>query len=429
MILPRSLFGRFLIIIIVPNIIMQLVAVFIFFERHWDGVSKHMASSLVDDYSLVVTLVNQAEIEEVENVLKTISNNLAMKAQFEQNNTLRSNSKKMPSELFNVQQHLLRRLPYPFTLNYNENKDISFVAEIDNGTLTIITSRKRLINPSTYVFVAWIIITSLVLLTIAILFARTQIRSIRHLSMVAGQFGRGQDIGDFKPSGALEVRRAGNAFLMMKSRINRQIQQRTEMLSGVSHDLKTPLTRMKLQLAMMEENEDVKALQVDASEMERMLNEYLDFAKSREKGPISEINMSDLIRSVVAGYRHHHDRIDLTLSIYGHIIGNASSLRRAMTNLIDNGLRYGSHVWVSGEINDDDNIIITVEDNGPGIPASKRKEVFQPFYRIDSSRNLDNVGTGLGLSITKDSIVSHGGSIILDESDKGGLKAIITLPV
>lgn len=426
--MPKSLFGRFLLIIILPNIIMQLVAVFVFFERHWEGVSRHMADSLVGDITLVTQLINNSPDLAIPNTLRTISSNLVLDASFLKDGTLSKKNTPTSKELYYVRNHLLMRLPYPFTITYNKKNDIVFSIALPKGVVTITTTRKRLSNPSTYIFVMWVLTTACLLSVIAVLFARTQIRSIRRLSLAAEQFGRGQETDDFKPSGALEVRRAGKAFLMMKSRIKRQVEQRMEMLSGVSHDLKTPLTRMKLQLAMMEETEDIKALRQDASEMEKMLNEYLDFAKSTEKGPVSEINVGDLIRSIVAGYRQHHSMIDVSLARGMFTRGNSLALRRALTNLIDNGLRYGNHVWISSEIGEQE-LTLIVEDNGPGIPKSKRKAVFKPFYRLDSARNLDTAGSGLGLSITKDSIVSHGGTILLDESSKGGLKAIIKLPI
>jgi two-component system osmolarity sensor histidine kinase EnvZ len=425
--IPKSLFGRFLLIIMIPNILMQLVAVFIFFERHWDGVSRHMAASLVGEIALVVDMVNSADDASIDSTLALASQHMLLKAKLLPSHKLLKAHAPVSYGLSHVQENLLSRLPYTFTVEQNQEEDILINIALNNGVLVLEAPRKRLVNPSTTIFVAWIIATSSILLLIAILFTRTQIRSIRRLSEIAEKFGRGQEIDDFKPSGAKEVRRAGKAFLMMKSRIKRQVEQRMEMLSGVSHDLKTPLTRIKLQLAMMDKTDDIEALQHDACEMEKMLIEYLDFAKGTEKGPTGEINMGDLIRSVVAGYRQHHDRIDVSLERGLSTKGNNMALRRALANLIDNGLRYGSHVWITGIV-DDAEIIITVEDNGPGIAKSKRKEVFKPFYRLDSARNLDTAGSGLGLSITKDSVVSHGGMIHLEESDKNGVKAIIRLP-
>ena len=271
---------------------------------------------------------------------------------------------------------------------------------------------------------------------ISIIFLKNQIRSIKGLSKAADQFGRGQDVEDFKPSGAKEIRLVGISFLKMKERIARQVAQRTDMLSGVSHDLRTPLTRMKLQLELMKENEAIRDLKSDIQDMEKMISEYLEFAKGDKKENSQDVKIYDFLHRIIKYYAKLDqkivERITLPESFTLNIRKN--SLKRALRNLIDNGFHYGTEVILSAFI-EENYLKITVEDNGPGVPEHELENIFKPFYRVDNSRNLDRIsstssgGAGLGLAIVLDAVAFHGGKVKAEKSAFGGLKVIINLPI
>ena len=293
--------------------------------------------------------------------------------------------------------------------------------------LKIITPRKRLFSSTTYIFIMWMVGISLILFAIATLFMRNQVRPIRRLAMAADRFGRGLDVPDFQPAGALEVRQAASAFNLMRERIQRQISQRTDMLAGVSHDLKTPLTRIKLQLAMLKDNPDVANIQADVADMETMLEGYLAFARGEGEEEPADTNLSALLREVVESAKREGAAVDL--HIEGEIILplRRDAFKRCLTNLVSNSMLHAKHIAIRAGRRAD-SVVLTVDDDGPGIPADKREDVFRPFYRLDTSRNRETGGVGLGLAISRDIIRGHGGEIVLDNSPLGGLRAQIRLP-
>ena len=286
----------------------------------------------------------------------------------------------------------------------------------------------------------WMVLTSILASLIAIIFLKNQIKSIKGLSIAAEKLGRGGDAPDFKPSGAREIRSVGISFIRMKERIMRQISQRTQMLSAVSHDLRTPLTRMKLQLEMMNEDEAVLELKSDIADMERMINEYLDFSKSGgvQRERTKDVNIKDFLETIIIYYQKMHKNIGQELDIADKLTIpiKRNAMKRAIRNLIDNSFHYGDKVLILAKISNK-NLKIIVEDNGCGIPEAQRSEIFKPFYRIDNSRNLDKTsvsgGAGLGLAIVMDVISSHGGKIKVEDSPKenglGGLRMVISLPI
>ncbi len=429
--LPQSLFRRFLLIILLPNIIIQLVAVYIFYERHWSGVSKRMASSLAGEVEMIVRGIEQtygAPRQDFINMVQSSSLDLEVKILPDKFIT-----EKIFPERFDFSQ-LRDELHYRLTPRkysiYIMGRDSRIVIEtqVDTDVVQISAPRRSIFTPTTYIFILWMLGTAIIFVIIALLFMRTQVRSITKLAEVAEKFGRGQDIPNFKPSGAMEVRQAAQAFIDMKERINRQVEQRTEMLAGVSHDLKTPLTRMKLQLALMDKSSEIDELQQDIVEMEKMVQEYLDFAKGKERVIDSNVNVADILRSIVVGYRNLNKKIDIHTQSGISLQVNVNSLRRAITNIVDNALKYGNYVAIASSASEK-YAYITVDDDGPGIAKAKREEVFKPFFRLDSGRNLDKGGTGLGLAIARDIIVSYGGEITLENSNLGGLKVIIKLPL
>jgi len=295
--------------------------------------------------------------------------------------------------------------------------------------LSVIVPGRRVFSTTTYIFMFWMVGTSLILLAVAIVFLRNQIKPIRRLADAVDRFGKGRGLDDrFQVSGASEVRQAGAAFNLMRSRISRQIRQRTDMLSGVSHDLRTPLTRMKLQLAMLDDSTDTEELKADVAEMEKMIDGYLTFAKGEGDEPAVETDLGALIETAVSSWQRNGTKVDC------HVEGNLElpvkkdALRRCLDNLVSNAERYGGQVWVrAGKRNDAVEIII--DDDGPGIPEDQRQDVFRPFHRLDQSRNPETGGTGLGLAIARDIARGHGGDIALEDSPHGGLRAVVHLPI
>jgi two-component system osmolarity sensor histidine kinase EnvZ len=306
--------------------------------------------------------------------------------------------------------------------------------QLDGGVMHILAESKRVMSTNTHVWVLWMIGTSLVFLSVAILFLRNQIRPIERLADVAEAYGKGRDVVDFRPSGATEVRRASLAFLEMKERISRFVQQRTEMLAGVSHDLRTPLTRMKLELAMMKEDASILALKGDLEEMEHMLEEYLAFARGQAGEGAIETDLGHLLRDTTANAQRKADAkspaktITVNVPTVLSLEVRPNAVRRCVTNLIENAVRHGSVIEVNAT-EGASSIDIAVEDNGPGIPEERREEAFRPFHRLDSGRSLVTGGAGLGLAIARDIARGHGGDILLETSHLGGLRAVLRLPI
>ena len=300
--------------------------------------------------------------------------------------------------------------------------------QLAEGVLEIVAPRKRLFSSTTHIFIAWMVGASLILLSIAIYFLRGQIRPIRRLAQAAESFGKGMQVVNFKPEGAKEIRQAAHAFLQMRERIQRQITQRTEMLAGVSHDLRTPLTRMKLQLAMLPENDYAAGLRGDVSDMEKMVDGYLAFARGEGSEVPVPMPLQKVLEEVVEDARRNGADVTLENTMRAQITVRQHAIKRALTNLVDNAARHSNEVYVSAA-RKDEIIEITVDDDGPGIPKSQRESVFKPFFRIDPSRNADTGGVGLGLTIARDVVRNHGGDLLLQESPFGGLRALVRLPV
>jgi two-component system osmolarity sensor histidine kinase EnvZ len=300
--------------------------------------------------------------------------------------------------------------------------------QLSNDVLEAVVSRKRLFSSTTYVFVLWMVGTSLILFAVAMVFMRNQVKPIRRLAVAADNFGKGRDVSRFKPEGAREVRQAAAAFLAMRERIMRQISQRTEMLAGVSHDLRTPLTRMKLQLAMLKSSSGTEELKGDVEEMEHMLEGYLAFARGEGAETPQPTNVNTILEETVAQARRNAVSVDLHTEGDLVVPLRPQAFKRSLMNLIDNAIRYANTISVRAGKRGNA-IEITIDDDGPGIPEDKREEVFRSFYRLESSRNRETGGVGLGLTIARDVIRGHGGDITLNDSPLGGLRARIRLPL
>lgn len=436
---PRGLLSRFVLILVIPFVILQIVTTQVFYDRHWDTVLRRLASSLAGDIALVADLIKNAPTPQHQaNISNLAQTRLLLKADFRPGEILPNNRIKPSTEqsVHVLLKHLKEQFQRPILVEASPlSGDIHIAVQFSDGVLHVLAPRKRLFSSTTYIFILWMVGTSLVLLGIAILFMSNQIRSIRRLADSAEKFGKGHDLPPIKPEGAREVRQAGHAFNSMRKRIRRQIDQRTDMLAGVSHDLRTPLTRMRLQLAMMGDSQDVIDLTDDITEMERMLDGYLDFARGEGTETTLSVDLVNLLKGLIKRFQRQG-----TLIKYAPITGlhdqtesyvmvvRKTGLERALGNLLSNAARHGHQIQIGLSL-DADHVEIYVEDDGPGIPEPLRKHVFRPFWRQDPSRNSKTGGVGLGLSIARDVAHAHGGRITLETSAAlGGLKATLHLP-
>ncbi len=433
--LPKSLFTRSLLILVVPTLLIQIVTAYIFFERHWDNVTRHMSGALAGDVAFLINQLKDVPSKQKPSVVGEFEMATGIDVSFE---NLESFNPKKSSDYFPEFQSLLRaKIKEKFTVQkttdgeYIEVK-IAFASQV----LRIITSVKRLESRTTTIFITWTFGASLLFLMVAIIFLRNQIRPITRLAIAADNFGRGVDTPDFRPHGATEVRKAARAFIIMRERIRRQIRTRTDMLSGISHDLRTPLTRMKLQLAMLPEDiskrddmqEVIAELNDDVAQMQNMIKEYLDFARDEGREETIKIQLDELLKDVVSDYERMQQPVVVTIKNKVEIELRVSSIRRMLHNLIDNALRYGKNCHVTLQVIGS-YTEIWIDDEGAGIPEEKREEVFKPFKRLEPSRNSKTGGVGLGLTIARDVVMAHGGIIALEASPAGGLRVLIRLPI
>ncbi len=425
--LPKSLFGRTLLIVVLPTVLIQLVMAYAFFDRHWDSVTRQMSKTLAGDAAFLVSQLKRSPTKAEWHVINDFETATGLRV------ALGDGAKFKPdaaSENFSeFRQQLRDRIKEPFTIQRladGDNLEIRIL--LDGQVLSIQASLKRIESRTTLAFLAWMLGASALFLLIAVLFLRNQIRPIHQLAEAADYFGRGLDIPDFRPHGASEVRRAAKAFIVMRERLRRQIRTRTDMLSGISHDLRTPLTRMKLQLAMMPRDEAIEGLQGDVAQMEHMIAEYLDFARGEGREIAEKASLKQLLEAVIADYQRAGQPVKLLTAQEAVLDLRASSIRRMLANIIDNALRYGKRAELSLKASSQQ-AEIWVDDEGPGIERDQHEEVFRPFARLEVSRNEKTGGVGLGLTIARDIALAHGGGIALATSPSGGLRVIIKLPI
>ena len=430
--LPRSLFGRAIVIVVTPVVLIQFIVAFIFFDRHLDSVTGRLARSVANDITYIITNIAREDspARQVE-ILALASRQLNLNFLLIDGEVL--NKSPQPSRLLLTETTLYRAmddgLSAPFTIeHWPQSKAYVIRVGLGVGVLQVLVPHNRLIGSSSNLLVFWTVGSSLLFLTIAIVFLRNQVRPIRRLAEAADRFGKGQDVDEFKPAGASEVRQAGTAFLQMKDRIERQIRQRTEMLAGVSHDLRTPLTRMKLVLAMQDDSADAAEMKTDVDDMEKMIEGYLAFARGADGEATVPTDLGDLLTDITADARRKGASVTLQTAgnLEAHI--RPQSLKRCLTNLLDNAQKYARHAFVMAERHND-RIDIVIDDDGPGIPTDRREEVFRPFFRLEASRNPGTGGVGLGLAIARDTVRSQGGDIVLEDAPQGGLRAVVQLPV
>ena len=426
--LPKQLFYRGLLIVATPIIILQITILIVFFDSLWIKTNKGMTRSLVSEIVTIIDIYNNESHYNKQMVTDLYNQNFNFSVRFLEN-------EKLPDikveRWFSPMDRTLRRELKPkfneYWFNTMTHKEIvDLRIKFRDGVLQIFFPKERIQASSIRIFSLWITLPAFLLILVAMIFLKNQTRPIIKLAEASEKFGRGEDVEEFRPSGALEIRKAGYEFDRMRKRIIRHLNQRSEMLSGISHDLRTPLTRIKLQLALIKDMEISKKLSGDVDEMEKMLNEYLQFSKSTFSDKTETFDISELIKSTVKKYENADISIDQPEKTI--FTGRKNLIQRCLNNLIDNALKYATKVKVKQE-KIRKTIVIIIEDDGPGIPASEYENVFKPFYKIDKGRSEAKSSVGLGLSISSDIIRSHGGTIELRKSETGGLEVMISLPV
>ncbi|MCM2438340.1 HAMP domain-containing histidine kinase [Agrobacterium vitis] len=428
---PTGLFARALLIIILPMLILQTVLLFVFMERHWQMVTQRLSAAVTRDIATVIVLL-ETYPQDAANTLKIANSKLGLVASLEKNGELPA---PRPKPFFSILDQLLsdelrNQIKRPFWIDtVGDSPLIEIRIQLNGEVLRIFARRNQAYASNTHIFLLWMFGTSLVLIVIATLFLRGQIRPILSLAEAAESFGKGQKPAkDFSPRGADEIRRAGLAFILMRERIERQMEQRTAMLTGVSHDLRTILTRFKLQLALAGDNPDLEPLNEDVEAMQTMLEGYMAFAKGEAEENFGPFSLKDMMEKISADYRLHgkafsyviegDEQIRVRPNAFWRLVGNLAANGRRYANTMDVEARHGAK-WLT----------IVFDDDGPGIPAQSRDDVFKPFFRLDEARNQDASGTGLGLAIARDIARSHGGNVTLGDSPLGGLRATIRIPV
>lgn len=430
--LPRTLFGRAILIIVTPVVLAQLVATWIFYDRHWETVTRRLAFAVAGDIAVMVELLNQAPDEDaVRDILALAARATDLMMTVEPEAMLPDPppiSRGMLAET--IAKAMREKVGAPFSVNTRMEDwyEIRVALPDDAGVLSVLSPEKRLFSPTTYIFILWMMGSALVLFAIAIIFMRNQIRPIRRLAAAADAFGKGRDVANFKPEGAVEVRQAAAAFLAMRERIQRQIAQRTEMLAGVSHDLRTPLTRMRLALDMLEPSPEVEELVADVGEMEVMIEAYLAFARGEGEEAVVPVDLDRLLREAAAAVRRQGALVDYAEQPGLVLPLRPNAMRRCFVNLLVNAHRHADAAWISVAVFPR-HVDVLIDDDGPGVPARFREDVFRPFLRLDPSRGSENGGgSGLGLTIARDAARSHGGDVMLDDSPRGGLRVLVRLP-
>ena len=426
-ILPKRLFYRSLIIVATPIILLQIIITVVFFDSLWIKANKGMTRSLVGEVQTMFDVYKKGDANEQEMIINLYDKNFDFVIVFKDNELLPT--KKAERWFSPIDRSLRRELKPVFdsfwfdTTSYKKLVDLRI--KYKNGALQIFFPRHKIAPSSARIFALWVTLPGFFLIFIALIFLKNQTRPLINLAKAAEKFGKGEFIKEFRPSGAREIRQAAYEFDRMRKRITIHLNQRSEMLSGISHDLRTPLTRLKLQLALLKQQDIAKKMSDDIDEMERMLNEYLDFASEQKHEKTEMIDINQIIKNIVKKY--DDKKINLKLEEDKKINIRVNSIKRCLINLIDNGLAYGKKVDILTK-KTMQSIIIIIDDDGPGIPENEHQNVMKPFYRIDKSRNQNKSGVGLGLSIANDIIRSHGGSISLEKSPLNGLRARVSLP-
>ncbi len=427
--LPRRLFYRALLIVAVPIIVLQLIITIVFFDSLWIKTNKGMTRALVGEMKTFITAYENSKYNN-NDLSSLFSIYLDLNVEYKINKLI---EKPLKERWFSPIDRTLRRELKSnigvgnYWFDTTTYKDLIHINIKNNdGYFEFFISKDRVTSSSARMFALWITLPALLMITIAIMFLKNQTRPIVNLAKAAEKFGRGENIDEYRPSGALEIRQAGLEFDKMRKRIMRHLNQRSEMLSGISHDLRTPLTRLKLQLSFIKDQELSKKMSLDIDEMEKMLNEYLQFTSSSYLEKDETFDISELIESTINKYGNSNISKDLIPRVYMN--GRKNLIQRSLNNIIDNSIRYAKKINLKLS-KKNNNIIIVIDDDGPGIPENEYQNVFKPFYKLNKSRGDSKSSVGLGLSITSDIIKSHGGNIVLEESPYNGLSVKVFLPL
>lgn len=429
--MPKGLYPRALVIVIAPVVLLQSVIAYVFMERHWQTVTQRLSSAVSADIATMIDVYESYPQDADASVLGRIAaERLGMDLDIIPDSDLPPPGPRPFFSLLDsaLSAELAQQVARPFWLDtVGRSSLIEIRIKLGKNVMRILTRRNSAYASNSHIFLVWMLGTSLILLTVAVLFLRNQIRPILKLADAAEAFGKGRD-AEFRPRGAREVRRAGNAFIEMKRRVERAVGERTTMLNGVSHDLRTILTRFKLSLALLERSSEIDALEKDVDEMSRMLEDYLAFARGDAGEAAVETDIRALMEELKSDAERQGHQTELTVIGDPLVVVRPDAFRRLMTNLVSNAARFGDRIAIRAT-HDARYLIIMVDDDGPGIAPEQREDVFRPFFRLDEARNVDSGGTGLGLAIARDIARAHGGDIILSDSPLGGLRAAVRLPV
>ena len=430
--MPKGLYARALLIIIVPMVILQSVIAFVFMERHWNTVTRRLSTAVVQDIASLIDVYKMYPQDKDRAILRGIAQNrMGLVVDFLPASDMPAPG---PKPFFSLlDQSLSVRLSQivarPFWIDtVGKSSVVEIRIQLDDAVMRIFAQRSAAYASNSEIFLFWMIGTSRVLLTVAVLFLRNQIRPILRLADAAESFGKGREVPDYRPRGAREVRQAAQSFLEMKTRIERSIEQRTAMLAGVSHDLRTILTRFKLELALIGDSPEVEAMRKDVDEMNGMLEGYLAFARGDSAEQAAPTHIAALLEELRSEAERQDHKATVSFTGQPVVIVKPAAFKRCVGNLVSNAARHADSIAISGH-RDHRWLTVTIDDDGPGIPQDMREEVFKPFLRLDAARNVDEGGSGLGLAIARDIARSHGGDIYLGDSPMGGLRATVRVPV
>ncbi|HVY21574.1 MAG TPA: ATP-binding protein [Bauldia sp.] len=429
--MPKGLFARSLIIIIAPVVLLQSLVAFVFMERNWQDVTERLSAATAGEIAALVDIIeNYPQAPDFARVIDIAATRFGLNAAVLPPEPLPPPG---PKPFFSpldrmLSQEITRRVGRPFWIDtVGRSNLVEIRIQLEHNVLRVFAPRSQTYASNALLFISAMVATSVVLLAIAIVFLRNQIRPILKLTAAVDAFGKGRPVGEFPPRGAREVRQASAAFHLMRERVERQIEQRTAMLAGVSHDLRTVLTRLKLQLALLPDDEDIAAMKNDVADMDRMLEGYLAFARGQNDEDTKPTDVGALLREIAQESRVSGHDTEVSFSGDPTVRLRPQSYKRCIANLVSNAGRHADHVVIVGG-HSDDQLTVIVDDDGPGVPFEEREAVFKPFYRLDNARNLDESGTGLGLPIARDIARGHGGDIALSDSPMGGLRVTVTIP-
>ncbi len=430
--MPTGLYARALLIIIVPMVVLQSVVAFVFMERHWNTVTRRLSAVVVQDIASLIDVYKAYPQDKDRTQLRKIAQQrLGLVVDFLPVNDMPLPGPKPFFSLLDqtLSVQLSRQISRPFWIDtVGRSSVVEIRIKLDDSVMRVFAQRSAAYASNSEIFLFWMVGTSSILLIVAVLFLRNQIKPILRLADAAENFGKGREAPDFRPRGAREVRRAAQAFMEMKARIERSIEQRTAMLAGVSHDLRTILTRFKLELALIGDNQELEGMRKDVDEMNGMLEAYLAFARGDSGEQAQSTDMQQALEELRGDAERQGHTATVTFQGLPVVTVRPASFKRCLANLVSNAARYANVVAITGH-RDHRYLTVTIDDNGPGIPVAMREEVFKPFLRLDDARNQDEGGTGLGLAIARDIARSHGGDITLGDSPMGGLRAAVRIPV